>query len=116
MSRRRKLTELGKAVIEYFINRTQLSQQDIAQILEVDKSFVSRLRNNERELATHHMEALADYLEVPVGVMLIEACRPTRPVTPEIQKIMDLCEKAVLLSDKITEPSRMKRKFTKKAS
>ena len=115
MARRRKQTELGKAVIDYFITKTRLTQQEIAEILEVDKSFVSRLCNSERELATHHMEALADYLNVPVGVMLIEASRPKKPVTPEIQQILDLCEKAILLSDKITEPGRV-RKFSKKAS
>lgn len=80
-----------------------MTQQEIADLLEVDKSFISRVRNGERELSSFHLERLAEQLGVDVGVMLIDASRPTKPVSPEIQNIMDLCEKAILTADRLTK-------------
>lgn len=106
MSRRRKLTEMSKAVIEYFCSRVSMTQTEIAGLLEVDKSFISRVRNGERELSSFHLERLAEALGVDVGVMMIDASRPTKPLSPEYQKIMDLCEKLILKCDKISKAAK----------
>jgi len=100
MRRRSKLTELSKTVIDYFCSKIELSQSQIAELLEVDKSFISRVRSGERELSSFHLERLAEALGVNVGVMLIDASKPTKPLPPDLQKIADLCEKAILTADR----------------
>ena len=101
MRRRSKLTQLSKEVIEYFCSKIELTQSQIADLLEVDKSFISRVRNGERELSSFHLERLAGALGVDVGVMLIGAVKSKdRKLRPDLQKIADLCEQAILTADK----------------
>jgi transcriptional regulator with XRE-family HTH domain len=100
MRRRVKLTALSKRVIDYFCSKIELTQSQIAELLEVDKSFISRVRNGERELSSFHLERLAGALGVDVGVMLIGAAKSDKPLRPEFQKIADLCEQAILTADR----------------
>jgi transcriptional regulator with XRE-family HTH domain len=101
MRRRSKLTDLSKQVIDYFCSKIELTQSQIADLLEVDKSFISRVRNGERELSSFHLERLAGALGVDVGVMLIGAAKSSnKKLRPELQEIADLCEKAILTADR----------------
>lgn len=100
MRRRSKLTALSKTVIDYFCSTIEMSQSQIADLLKVDKSFISRVRNGERELSSFHLERLAGAIGVDVGVMLIGATKSDKPLKPELQKIADLCEQAILTADR----------------
>ncbi len=110
MRRRSKLTDLSKRVIEYFCSKMDLTQSQIAELLEVDKSFISRVRNGERELSSFHLERLAVALGVDVGVMLIGAVKSTnKKLRPNLQEIADLCEKAILTADRAIKDMKSER-------
>jgi transcriptional regulator with XRE-family HTH domain len=97
--RRPRLTRVSQELLDYLVEQKGLTQNEIAGVLDVDKSFVSRLRSGERQFSPLQMEILADHLGVPLGAMLIAATDPKEPLSPEQQELSDLCAKVMRQAD-----------------
>lgn len=101
MRRRRNYSKISSKLVEYLVDSRGLSQTDLATILGVDKSFISRVRSGERELSPTQMDMFAQHLNVPLGAMLIDAGdwkRVADKPHPH-QDILDLCRKLMLEAD-----------------
>lgn len=100
MKRRRStLNNVSADVVEYLVTRRSLSQNEIAEMLRVDKSFISRVRNGEREFSPNQLSRIADALGIPLGAMLIDARPPSKPATGETKQLVDLCERLLRNAD-----------------
>ncbi len=95
--------------MSYLLDQRGLSQMEIASILEVDKSFVSRVASGERDLSTHQLRVLADALGVPLGALLLNASGPFRGKSEEGKRIGDLCAELMQLADNAVAALRAER-------
>ena len=107
--RRSNANAMSADFVDYLVTRRGLSQNEIADILQVDKSFISRVRNAERDFPSRQLRVLADQLDVPLGAMLIDSRPPGPPPTGEIKQIADLCEKLLRQGDAAIAAHRAKR-------
>lgn len=107
--RQSSFNDISAKLVEYLIVRRSLTQNEIAEIIETDKSFVSRVRSSEREFSPGQMDRIAERLGVPMGVMLLDALRPKTPPTGEKKKILDLCERLMRQADEVTASTRAKK-------
>lgn len=107
--RRSNANAVSAELVEYLVTRRGLSQNEIAEILEVDKSFVSRVRKAERDFSSAQMRRIADHLNVPLGAMLLDA-QPaaSRPKNADTKHIADLCEKLMHQADAAIQAIRQK--------
>jgi len=103
MRRAKSLTLLSKDVVDYLVDIKKLTQSDVAAVLDVDKSFISRVRSGEREFSPNQMARLAEHLGVPLGVMLIEITEPKKPVSVERRELLDLCARVMSIADAARE-------------
>ena len=102
MRRRTRFNDTSAKLVEYLVTKHGFTQNDIAAILNVDKSFVSCVRAAEREFSTTQMSRIAEKLGVPLGAMLIDASPTVTGLSPELQRIADLCEKLMRTIDAST--------------
>jgi transcriptional regulator with XRE-family HTH domain len=109
MRRRLPNRSVASKLVDYLVEKRGLSQNEIADVLEVDKSFVSRVRAQERDLSPEQMSAIADHMGVPMGAMLMDAVRTERVHSPEKQKILDMCESLMNKADQVIEAARAER-------
>ena len=102
-SRRRKVSsDLSAAVVEYVLKKTGMSQEALAEALEVSPGFISRLRGKERSLTIDHLELMEDIMHMPLGALLLIASPPPPP-RPETAKLHELCRQAMLQADIVSE-------------
>ena len=100
MIRRTRLDKVSIDLITYLVDRRHLSQNQIADMIEVDKSFISRVRRGERELSPRQMQQIADCLGVPLGAMLIDSHPPIKkPISKEKRELLDLCDRLMRKAD-----------------
>lgn len=100
MRRRTRFNDISASLVEYLVTKRNLSQNDIADILKVDKSFISRVRSAEREFSPTQIAMIADKLGVPMGALLIDAAPPSKKsLSPEKQQIVELCDKLMRQTD-----------------
>jgi transcriptional regulator with XRE-family HTH domain len=66
-------------LVEFVLAQKQINQEELAELLEVSPSFVSRLRAGERSLTLDHLDLIGRKLEIPVGAMLLAAIAPPKP-------------------------------------
>ena len=103
MRRTRTPSALSSRLVDYLVERRNLSQSDIAQIIGVDKSFVSRVRTGERELSPSQMDMIAEHLRVPLGAMLIDATEPRKPASKDKQALLEMCDRLMREADTAAE-------------
>ncbi|MFT3784567.1 MAG: helix-turn-helix transcriptional regulator [Tepidisphaeraceae bacterium] len=109
MRRRTRNNKVAADLMKYLIEKRGMTQNDIADVLGVDKSFVSRVAAAERDLSTHQLRTIADALDVPMGALLLDALGPTKTKDPEKQKILDLTADLMQLADKAVAALRAER-------
>jgi transcriptional regulator with XRE-family HTH domain len=110
--RRSKLNDVSADLVDYLVTRRGLTQTEIAEMIEVDKSFVSRVRKAEREFSPNQMGRIADRLGIPMGAMLIEARPITNPQSEEVKQIAALCKKLMAQADAALAAHRARRTTT----
>lgn len=91
MMRRTRFNKTSSRVVDYLVEQRGLTQDEIARILRVDKSFVSRVRSAEREFSPDQIGTIADALGVPMGALLMAAVPLAKNLPPDRQKIVDMC-------------------------
>jgi transcriptional regulator with XRE-family HTH domain len=99
MRRNTKFFELSGQLVDYLVESNRMTQSDVAAALDVDKSFISRVRSRQREFSPTQMERLADHLGVPLGALLIEVVEPRKQLTPERKELVDLCKRVMQTAD-----------------
>jgi transcriptional regulator with XRE-family HTH domain len=102
MARRGTFSAISSKLVNYLTGRGMLTQTQIADAIDVDKSFVSRVAAQQREFSPTQMQRLADHLNVPLGVLLLDSNPPTKPATGERKEIMDLCKRLINQCDLAT--------------
>ncbi len=95
-------------VIGYLIRERGLTASQIADVLGVHRSFVSRCKAGERELATGNLRALADHMGMSIGALLLAAHPPRLdhpdPAVRRLERAaVDALEKLSALSEKIRQ-------------
>lgn len=109
MRRRTRFNDISASLVDYLVTKRNLSQNDIADILKVDKSFISRVRGAEREFSPTQIAMIADKLGVPMGAMLIDSApMKNASSSPEKQQIVDLCDKLMRQADEAVAALRAK--------
>jgi hypothetical protein len=100
-TRRTKLNGLASSVVNYLIDRHRMTVTEIARICEVDKSFISRCKNGERELGESHLTRLADSLRVGPGALVMAAMPTPWNPDPELRGLQEKCNKLMHLVDQL---------------
>lgn len=59
-------------VVNYLCDQG-MTQREIARLMNVSASFISRVRNGKRSLTLQHLESLEGILGKPVSIILMEA-------------------------------------------
>ena len=108
--RRTSLTGLSSQVINYLIDKRGLTVTQIAEIAGVDKSFISRAKSAQRELAIQHLERFADHFNVDVGVLLLDSAPPIKTKDPAKLKLIALCDKLIQRADAFTSAMKKQHK------
>jgi transcriptional regulator with XRE-family HTH domain len=106
MARRTSFSAISSKLVHYLAEKGLLNQSQIAEVLDVDKSFISRVASREREFSPTQMQQLADHLNLPLGVLLLDSNRPTKPATGKRKEILDLCERLIHQCDAATAEAR----------
>jgi len=74
MSERRKVSsEVSAALVEYVLKEAAITQEHLADALEVSPAFISRVRARERSFTIDHLAALESLMNVPLGAILLAA-------------------------------------------
>jgi transcriptional regulator with XRE-family HTH domain len=63
---------LSMRLVEW-LKRQGKAQKDIAALLEVSESFISRVASGHRSLTIDHLAVLEDRLKLPLPVLLLES-------------------------------------------
>ena len=108
--RRTSLTRSASQLVRYLVEEKGLTVSEIARLCDVDKSFISRCKNGEREFGTGHIERIADAVGVLPGALMIAATRPDKPhPDPEVRQLQDACVKAMRQFDQFVVAMRQER-------
>lgn len=106
MSERRKVSSaLSADLVNYLASHHEVSQERLASILEVDPSFISRVRSGERSLTVDHLSLIETELSIPLGALLL-AARPLPVVAKKNAKLRALAEQAIHDLDKAARAAR----------
>jgi transcriptional regulator with XRE-family HTH domain len=62
---------LSKKVIEYVLHTMGISQEELAERMEVSASSISRVRRGERGLTVHHLLVLEKVMDCALGTILL---------------------------------------------
>lgn len=109
MSQRRKVSsEISAAVVTYVLREKRLTQEELADAIEVSPAFISRVRTGERSLTVDHLSALEAITGVPLGALLLAAVPLPKP-TAKVKKLHDLAREAIAQADRVTEAVRRQR-------
>jgi transcriptional regulator with XRE-family HTH domain len=85
---RRKLEyRFSSDVIEYLMSRGMTVTQ-IAAVLKVSKSFISRVKSRQRSLTIDHLLAIEDVIGQPLPLLLLEAI-PLDTVPPDVRPLYE---------------------------
>jgi transcriptional regulator with XRE-family HTH domain len=69
--RRHESAATSAAVIEYILKERKLSQEQLAEILEVSASFISQVRAGQRSFTLDHLQTIEQRLDMPLGALLL---------------------------------------------
>ncbi len=99
MRERRKVSsDVSASLVEYVLKESRLTQDQLAEILEVSPAFISRVRGGERSFTIDHLAALESLMKVPLGAILLAAA-PLPAVSPATKKLHDLARHAITQAD-----------------
>lgn len=102
MTHRRKVSsDVSAAVIAYLLREKRMTQEELADVLEVSPAFISRVRTGERSLTIDHLTALEAITGVPMGALLLAAV-PLPAPTQKMKKLHDLAREAIAQADQVT--------------
>lgn len=93
------------AVIAYVLREKQLTQEQLADALEVSPAFVSRVRTGERSLTIDHLTALEGITGVPLGALLLAAV-PLREPKGKMKKLHEMAREAIAQADRVADSVR----------
>jgi transcriptional regulator with XRE-family HTH domain len=94
--RRTNLRFLTADVLNYLIREHGVQQIDLAKVLGVDRSYISRACRGERTLSVEHLRALADHIGIELGILLLAAGKSDERVAdPKKARIIKLCEESI---------------------
>lgn len=79
--------ELGKT-IKILRIAAGLKQEDLAQKLGVSSNYISLVENNKREPSLSFLKAVAEELDVPIGLLFLDVDKSKFRDTPEKQELM----------------------------
>jgi transcriptional regulator with XRE-family HTH domain len=115
--RRTNLRFQSANVLNHLINEHGLQQARIAEILGVDRSYVSRACKAERSISVEQMALLADHLGVELGVLLLATHkRDAPPSDPKIAHVVKVCEEAILAATEFSRALKQHAAKKKRAS
>jgi|GEM_PF-5136509 len=100
--RRTSLNRLSQQLVNYLINKRDLKLTDIARITRVDKSFVSRVKSAEREFSIDHLDMIADYFGVEIGVLFIDMNESPKTTDPKRLKLWEMCNEFIRKADSLS--------------
>jgi transcriptional regulator with XRE-family HTH domain len=83
---------ISAAVVEYILTERKLTQEQLAEILEVSASFISRVRAGQRSFTLDHLQAIEERLEMPLGALFLA----TMKKTPRDNKLAKAREIAII--------------------
>jgi transcriptional regulator with XRE-family HTH domain len=99
MSDRRKVSsDVSAALVEYVLKEASISQESLADALEVSPAFISRVRARERSFTVDHLAAFETLMNVPLGAVLLAAIPLPKPRS-ETKKLHDLARQAIAQAD-----------------
>lgn len=107
MRRRTRFNESSAKLVAYLEKKYSLTHAKIAAILNMDPAFVGRVAKAEREFSPRQTQLIADHLGVGKGAMFIDASPMIVKLSPEYQRIVELCERLMLLADAGYTPDRV---------
>lgn len=62
-------------VVRFLKESKHLSLTEIAQMIDVSQSFVSRVNSGGRSFTLHHLHALAEKMEIPLPLLVLISTR-----------------------------------------
>jgi transcriptional regulator with XRE-family HTH domain len=99
MAERRKISsDVSASLTEYVLLKSGLSQEALADALEVSPAFISRVRTKERSFTIDHLAAIESLMKVPLGAILLAAV-PLPTPRQETRKLQELARKAITQAD-----------------
>lgn len=81
-------TRFSRDVVTLLVNRG-MSLTEIAEVLGVTKSYISRVKSGTRKFTLDHLEILEDFLQASLPVLIMEAT-PRESVRPELRPLHDM--------------------------
>ena len=99
---------ISQGTIEILESRG-MTLTEIAEFLEVSKSYISRVKAGTRAFTLQHLGHVSLKLEQPLPVLLMKVMIPEDSVKPEHRKLYNMVKRLV-------EPKSVKRKKKSKAA
>ena len=88
--RRTNFNKLSSRLIRHAVEDRGMTMTAIADVLGVDKSFISRVASEQRELSGNHMHRLAEHFGMSMGAFLLSVDPPRKPRSDEERKVFGL--------------------------
>jgi transcriptional regulator with XRE-family HTH domain len=95
-------------VVEYILGERKLSQEELAEILEVSASFISRVRAGKRAFTLDHLQAIEERLGMPLGAVLLATMKKL-PRDRKLAKARELAVMALKSGDRAAKAIRAAR-------
>jgi transcriptional regulator with XRE-family HTH domain len=118
MSDRRTLSSSLSAMVVQYLLKKDYTQARIARMLGVSEGYISLVKSRERSLTLDHLERLSDWLDIPLGALLMAVSPAPKRASPEMtkfyKKVADVIAKAdearkAIFDSKIERPKRSPR-------
>jgi transcriptional regulator with XRE-family HTH domain len=79
--------ETSGQIVSSVKEKYHLTQSQLAELLGVTQSYVSRVERGERKLTLVHLETLSKCLDLPMAVFLWRTLGPPRSVSPKKKQV-----------------------------
>jgi transcriptional regulator with XRE-family HTH domain len=96
--RRTVSSDVSAALVEYVLREKGLSQEQLADAIEVSPAFISRVRTGQRSFSIDHLAAFEWLMNVPLGALLLAAVPIPKP-RPELKRLHELARQAIEQGD-----------------
>jgi transcriptional regulator with XRE-family HTH domain len=93
------------AVIEYILKETKLTQEQLAEIMEVSASFISRVRAGQRSFTLDHLQAIEQRLDMPLGALFLATMKKA-PRDSKLAKAREIAIAALKSGDRAAKAIR----------
>ncbi len=99
-ARRSNFNKISSRIIRHLMDKHGMTMTAIAQVVGVDKSFISRCASAERELSSRQMAALADHFDMGLGAFLLSTRPPREPRSEQEREIFGLIRNMMNAADR----------------